>query len=238
MIKKKLICQKILGEKAEKQLIDQDPQNVVFNFSKDELEKKIRSFIEQKQRQNNETNKSEFLMENNEGCARTDTNQISKQTHVIKSRMFNESGPLDKSNQENISKNRNKKNKVIIIDDDNGIDERMKNIEAYLQIPTSKKIPSDVYERLKQLENTIMDWEKNHEMLQQYQLSFPPKEIKKQNKRKMPEKPIQSTSRKISKKSTEKISPLQKPKTVNSPKITTRNIQRKRNSLQFKDDFF
>jgi hypothetical protein len=203
------------------------------------LEKKIGLFIEQKQKQNNETNKREFLMDNTEGCARTESNQISKQTHVIKTKMWNETGPLDKSNQENLSKNRAlKKNIVLTIDD--GLDERMKNIEAYLDIPTSKQIPADVYERVKLMENSILEWEKNHQLIQMYQLSFPPKKIKKQSqsKKKMPEKQSQNNPpKKLNKKpiSSEKVStPQLKPPSNNTPR--TNSTKRKRNSLQFRDD--
>lgn len=156
-----------------------DEKRVFFTATKEELEKRIVNFMEEKQRLNSESNEREFLGRSSAGCARTDL--VSFKSHIKKQTNWNESGPLDRTNERNISKMSEWRKKGAVLNE--GVEERVRNIEAFLQTPTTAPVPVDVYERIKVIENRLVEWEKHHAMLKQYEKVFgayiPPQENKR-----------------------------------------------------------
>ncbi|XP_067152849.1 MAP3K12-binding inhibitory protein 1 isoform X2 [Apteryx mantelli] len=144
--------------------VDFDPEVVQIKAGKAEIDRRISAFIERKQAEINENNVREFcnVIDCNQenSCARTDaifTPYPGFKSHIKVSRVVNTYGPQTRSEGAHGS---NHKANVPIHDCGNqAIEERLQNIEAHLRLQTGGPVPRDIYQRIKKLEDKILELE-------------------------------------------------------------------------------
>ncbi|XP_064368417.1 MAP3K12-binding inhibitory protein 1 isoform X2 [Dromaius novaehollandiae] len=144
--------------------INFDPEVVQIKAGKAEIDRRISAFIERKQAEINENNVREFcnVIDCNQenSCARTDaifTPYPGFKSHIKVSRVVNTYGPQTRSEGAHGS---NHKANVPIHDCGNqAIEERLQNIEAHLRLQTGGPVPRDIYQRIKKLEDKILELE-------------------------------------------------------------------------------
>ncbi|XP_057882484.1 MAP3K12-binding inhibitory protein 1 isoform X3 [Melospiza georgiana] len=119
-----------------------DPEVVQIKAGKAEIDRRISAFIERKQAEINENNVREF-------CNVIDCNQVS--------RVVNTYGPQTRSEGMHGSSH---KASVPMHDCGNqAVEERLQNIEAHLRLQTGGPVPRDIYQRIKKLEDKILELE-------------------------------------------------------------------------------
>ncbi|KAG8126281.1 hypothetical protein E2320_021360 [Naja naja] len=141
-----------------------DPEVVQIKAGKAEIERRISAFIERKQAEINENNVREFcnVMDCNQenSCARTDavfTPYPGFKSHVKVSRVINTYGPQTRNEDAQVS---NHNANTHSHDCGNqAIEERLQNIEAHLRLQTGGPVPKDIYQRIKKLEDKILELE-------------------------------------------------------------------------------
>ncbi|XP_013914252.1 PREDICTED: MAP3K12-binding inhibitory protein 1 [Thamnophis sirtalis] len=140
-----------------------DPEVVQIKAGKAEIERRISAFIERKQAEINENNVREFcnVMDCNQenSCARTDavfTPYPGFKSHVKVSRVVNTYGPQTRSEDAQVS-NHNASHSHDC--GNQAIEERLQNIEAHLRLQTGGPVPKDIYQRIKKLEDKILELE-------------------------------------------------------------------------------
>ncbi|XP_067388167.1 MAP3K12-binding inhibitory protein 1 isoform X3 [Emydura macquarii macquarii] len=107
-----------------------------------QIDRRISAFIERKQAEINENNVREF-------CNVIDCNQVS--------RVVNTYGPQTRSEGTHGS---NHKASILLRDCGNqAVEERLQNIEAHLRLQTGGPVPRDIYQRIKKLEDKILELE-------------------------------------------------------------------------------
>ncbi|XP_067388176.1 MAP3K12-binding inhibitory protein 1 isoform X4 [Emydura macquarii macquarii] len=122
--------------------INFDPEVVQIKAGKAEIDRRISAFIERKQAEINENNVREF-------CNVIDCNQVS--------RVVNTYGPQTRSEGTHGS---NHKASILLRDCGNqAVEERLQNIEAHLRLQTGGPVPRDIYQRIKKLEDKILELE-------------------------------------------------------------------------------
>ncbi|GAA6108762.1 MAP3K12-binding inhibitory protein 1 isoform X1 [Tachysurus ichikawai] len=139
-------------------------RSVQIKAGKAEIERRISAFIERKQLEINENNVREFCNVINcnreNSCARTDavfTPYPGFKSHVKVTRVVNTYGPQTRGGrsehgeQQQGSYSRNCGNPVI--------EERLHNIEAHLKLTAAGPVPQSIYQRLKKLEDRILELE-------------------------------------------------------------------------------
>lgn len=143
-----------------------DDVMVQIRAGKSEIERRISAFMERKQMEINENNVREFcnVIDCNQenSCARTDavfTPYPGFKSHVKVSRVVNTYGPqtLMGSVQTETPLQRGP-----VLPQDCGntaIEERLQNIEAHLKLPAAGPVPLSVYQRIKKLEDRILELE-------------------------------------------------------------------------------
>ncbi|KAL2098924.1 hypothetical protein ACEWY4_005404 [Coilia grayii] len=138
---------------------------VQIKAGKAEIDRRISAFIERKQHEINENNVREFcnVIDCNQenSCARTDavfTPYPGFKSHVKVTRVLNPYGPqgrmgggLELRGIHQGGLHRNCGNPAI--------EERLQNMEAHLKLPTAGPVPLSVYQRLKKLEDRILELE-------------------------------------------------------------------------------
>ncbi|KYO37250.1 MAP3K12-binding inhibitory protein 1 isoform A [Alligator mississippiensis] len=142
---------------------DETTEVVQIKAGKAEIDRRISAFIERKQAEINENNVREFcnVIDCNQenSCARTDavfTPYPGFKSHVKVSRVVNTYGPQTRSEGAHGS------NKASIPVRDCGnqaVEERLQNIEAHLRLQTGGPVPRDIYQRIKKLEDKILELE-------------------------------------------------------------------------------
>ncbi|XP_026567010.1 MAP3K12-binding inhibitory protein 1 isoform X2 [Pseudonaja textilis] len=141
-----------------------DPEIVQIKAGKAEIERRISAFIERKQAEINENNVREFcnVMDCNQenSCARTDavfTPYPGFKSHVKVSRVINTYGPQTRNEDAQVS---NHNANTHSHDCGNqAVEERLQNIEAHLRLQTGGPVPKDIYQRIKKLEDKILELE-------------------------------------------------------------------------------
>uniref|UniRef100_A0A7N6BET1 MAP3K12 binding inhibitory protein 1 n=1 Tax=Anabas testudineus TaxID=64144 RepID=A0A7N6BET1_ANATE len=143
-----------------------DDVMVQIRAGKSEIERRISAFMERKQMEINENNVREFcnVIDCNQenSCARTDavfTPYPGFKSHVKVTRVVNTYGPqtrggggqADAGEQQRGLRPRDCGNAAI--------EERLQNIETHLKLPTAGPVPLTVYQRLKKLEDRILELE-------------------------------------------------------------------------------
>ncbi|XP_050989994.1 MAP3K12-binding inhibitory protein 1 isoform X1 [Labeo rohita] len=138
--------------------------NVQIKAAKSEIERRISAFIERKQLEINENNVREFCnvidCNQEDSCARTDavfTPYPGFKSHVKVTRVINTYGPQTRgthtelADQQQGSMNRDCGNPAV--------EERLQNMESHLKLPPAGPVPQSVYQRLKKLEDRILELE-------------------------------------------------------------------------------
>uniref|UniRef100_A0A8C3XX22 MAP3K12 binding inhibitory protein 1 n=1 Tax=Catharus ustulatus TaxID=91951 RepID=A0A8C3XX22_CATUS len=141
-----------------------DPEVVQIKAGKAEIDRRISAFIERKQAEINENNVREFcnVIDCNQenSCARTDaifTPYPGFKSHIKVSRVVNTYGPQTRSEGMHGSSH---KASVPMHDCGNqAVEERLQNIEAHLRLQTGGPVPRDIYQRIKKLEDKILELE-------------------------------------------------------------------------------
>ncbi|XP_058254307.1 MAP3K12-binding inhibitory protein 1 isoform X1 [Hemibagrus wyckioides] len=141
-----------------------DCRSVQIKAGKAEIERRISAFIERKQLEINENNVREFCnvisCNRENSCARTDavfTPYPGFKSHVKVTRVVNTYGPQtrggrsEQGEQQQGSYSRDCGNPVI--------EERLHNIEAHLKLTAAGPVPQSIYQRLKKLEDRILELE-------------------------------------------------------------------------------
>ncbi|KAJ7344954.1 hypothetical protein JRQ81_000904 [Phrynocephalus forsythii] len=144
--------------------VDFDPEVVQIKAGKAEIERRISAFIERKQAEINENNVREFcnVIDCNQenSCARTDavfTPYPGFKSHVKVSRVLNTYGPQTRS--EGVYGSSHKSNNIPRDCGNQAVEERLQNIEAHLRLQTGGPVPKDIYQRIKKLEDKILELE-------------------------------------------------------------------------------
>ncbi|XP_061467654.1 MAP3K12-binding inhibitory protein 1 [Rhineura floridana] len=144
--------------------VDFDPEVVQIKAGKAEIERRISAFIERKQAEINENNVREFcnVIDCNQenSCARTDavfTPYPGFKSHVKVSRVVNTYGPQTRN--ESAHGSSHKANTLSRVCGNQAVEERLQNIEAHLRLQTGGPVPKDIYQRIKKLEDKILELE-------------------------------------------------------------------------------
>ncbi|XP_074069492.1 MAP3K12-binding inhibitory protein 1 isoform X2 [Macrotis lagotis] len=152
-----------LGVLKDKQ-INFDPEVVQIKAGKAEIDRRISAFIERKQAEINENNVREFcnVIDCNQenSCARTDavfTPYPGFKSHVKVSRVVNTYGPQTRT--ERTQGTGHKINNMLRACGNQAVEERLQNIEAHLRLHTGGPVPRDIYQRIKKLEDKILELE-------------------------------------------------------------------------------
>lgn len=141
-----------------------DPEVVQIKAGKAEIDRRISAFIERKQAEINENNVREFcnVIDCNQenSCARTDavfTPYPGFKSHVKVSRVVNTYGP--QTRPEGIAGSGHKPTGMLRDCGNQAVEERLQNIEAHLRLQTGGPVPRDIYQRIKKLEDKILELE-------------------------------------------------------------------------------
>ncbi|KAM4853731.1 MAP3K12-binding inhibitory protein 1 isoform 2-T2 [Thomomys bottae] len=152
-----------LGD-VKKTQIHFDPEVVQIKAGKAEIDRRISAFIERKQAEINENNVREFcnVIDCNQenSCARTDaifTPYPGFKSHVKVSRVVNTYGP--QTRPEGIQGAGHKPASIFRDCGNQAVEERLQNIEAHLRLQTGGPVPRDIYQRIKKLEDKILELE-------------------------------------------------------------------------------
>ncbi|KAK7835994.1 hypothetical protein U0070_004085 [Myodes glareolus] len=130
------------GLDVKKTQIHFDPEVVQIKAGKAEIDRRISAFIERKQAEINENNVREF-------CNVIDCNQVS--------RVVNTYGP--QTRPEGIPGSGHKPPGTLRDCGNQAVEERLQNIEAHLRLQTGGPVPRDIYQRIKKLEDRILELE-------------------------------------------------------------------------------
>lgn len=152
-----------LGD-VKKAQIHFDPEVVQIKAGKAEIDRRISAFIERKQAEINENNVREFcnVIDCNQenSCARTDavfTPYPGFKSHVKVSRVVNTYGP--QTRPEGIQGSGHKPSSMLRDCGNQAVEERLQNIEAHLRLQAGGPVPRDIYQRIKKLEDKILELE-------------------------------------------------------------------------------
>uniref|UniRef100_A0A8C5QSC2 MAP3K12 binding inhibitory protein 1 n=1 Tax=Leptobrachium leishanense TaxID=445787 RepID=A0A8C5QSC2_9ANUR len=141
-----------------------DPSVIQIKAKKAEIDRRILAFIERKQAEINENNVREFcnVIDCNQenSCARTDavfTPYPGFKSHIKVSRVVNTYGPQTRSDGTTGSSSRT--NPLQHECANQAVEERLQNIECHLRLKTGGPVPMDIYQRIKKLEDRILELE-------------------------------------------------------------------------------
>ncbi|MBN3283667.1 MBIP1 protein, partial [Polyodon spathula] len=141
-----------------------DDRIVQIKAGNSEIDRRIAAFIERKQGEINENNVREFCNVINcnqeNSCARTDavfTPYPGFRSHVKVTRVINTYGPQTRPDRG--GEPCMKPSSVPIACGSPAIEERLQNIEAHLKLTTGGPVPLNIYQRLKILEDRILELE-------------------------------------------------------------------------------
>ncbi|XP_014896964.1 MAP3K12-binding inhibitory protein 1 [Poecilia latipinna] len=143
-----------------------DDVMVQIRAGKSEIERRISAFMERKQMEINENNVREFcnVIDCNQenSCARTDavfTPYPGFKSHVKVTRVVNTYGPQTRSAGGQGDAGEPQKGPTTRDCGNAAIEERLQNIEAHLRLPPVGPVPLNVYQRLKKMEDRILELE-------------------------------------------------------------------------------
>ncbi|XP_017550001.1 MAP3K12-binding inhibitory protein 1 isoform X2 [Pygocentrus nattereri] len=140
-----------------------DDSSVQIKAGKAEIERRISAFIERKQLEINENNVREFcnVIDCNQenSCARTDavfTPYPGFKSHVKVTRVVNTYGPQTRGGRSEQGEQPGSFSRDC---GNPAIEERLHNIEAHLKLTAAGPVPQSIYQRLKKLEDRILELE-------------------------------------------------------------------------------
>ncbi|XP_035530519.1 MAP3K12-binding inhibitory protein 1 [Morone saxatilis] len=143
-----------------------DDVMVQIRARKSEIERRISAFMERKQMEINENNVREFcnVIDCNQenSCARTDavfTPYPGFKSHVKVTRVVNNYGPQTRGGGGQGEAGELQRGLMGRDCGNAAIEERLHNIETHLKLPTAGPVPLSVYQRLKKLEDRILELE-------------------------------------------------------------------------------
>ncbi|TNM95797.1 hypothetical protein fugu_016880 [Takifugu bimaculatus] len=143
-----------------------DDVMVQIRAGKSEIERRISAFMERKQMEINENNVREFcnVIDCNQenSCARTDavfTPYPGFKSHVKVTRVVNTYGPQIRVGGGHGAAGEQQRGLQTRDCGNAAIEERLQNIETHLRLPEAGPIPLNVYQRLKKLEDRILELE-------------------------------------------------------------------------------
>ncbi|XP_045919500.1 MAP3K12-binding inhibitory protein 1 isoform X3 [Micropterus dolomieu] len=143
-----------------------DDVMVQIRARKSEIERRISAFMERKQMEINENNVREFcnVIDCNQenSCARTDavfTPYPGFKSHVKVTRVVNTYGPQTRGGGGQGETGEQQRGPMARDCGNAAIEERLHNIETHLKLPTAGPVPLSVYQRLKKLEDRILELE-------------------------------------------------------------------------------
>ncbi|KAM6917150.1 MAP3K12-binding inhibitory protein 1 [Lycodopsis pacificus] len=143
-----------------------DDVMVQIRARKSEIERRISAFMERKQMEINENNVREFcnVIDCNQenSCARTEavfTPYPGFKSHVKVTRVVNTYGPQTRSGGGQAEAGEQLRLPMARDCGNAAIEERLHNIETHLKLPTAGPVPLSVYQRLKKLEDRILELE-------------------------------------------------------------------------------
>uniref|UniRef100_A0A3Q1GK84 MAP3K12 binding inhibitory protein 1 n=1 Tax=Acanthochromis polyacanthus TaxID=80966 RepID=A0A3Q1GK84_9TELE len=155
----------LVSEAAESETAADDVM-VQIRARKSEIERRISAFMERKQMEINENNVREFcnVIDCNQenSCARTDavfTPYPGFKSHVKVTRVVNTYGPQTRSGGGQGEPGEQQRGPIARDCGNAAIEERLHNIETHLKLPTVGPVPLSVYQRLKKLEDRILELE-------------------------------------------------------------------------------
>ncbi|CAG5866695.1 unnamed protein product [Menidia menidia] len=153
------------SEAAESKMAADDIM-VQIRAGKLEIERRISAFMERKQMEINENNVREFcnVIDCNQenSCARTDavfTPYPGFKSHVKVTRVVNTYGPQTHGGAGPGESGEQLRGAVTRDCGNAAIEERLQNIETHLKLPSVGPVPLSIYQRLKKLEDRILELE-------------------------------------------------------------------------------
>ncbi|KAI7853887.1 hypothetical protein BDC45DRAFT_510356 [Circinella umbellata] len=175
-------------EKEEQERVQSmDSEKVQIRATNNEIQQRIQTFIQAKQTEVDESNRTEFLnrvdpTSSDVTCARADAREINRNIQMKFDIVNNEDGPLARSLiSSSTNNNNNNNNHEKISTTETILNERIQNIEQHLNVSFDNQAipPFSLHERIKILENVLMDIEREHPKwaaihFQQPNRKFPP----------------------------------------------------------------
>ncbi|XP_035667993.1 MAP3K12-binding inhibitory protein 1-like [Branchiostoma floridae] len=173
-----------LGDLPQQPRPEVDPNLVQIKASKAEIERRIQAFLQRKQTEIDENNRREFgavkpslpeggsVPEPDFSCARTDAVYQPRvgRSHIRVCRVVNPYGP--QTRQVPVPRSTTPSQTVVKLEPgtssavpstssavSEGIEERLRNMESHLKVKSGTLVNTDIYSRLKQLENRILHLE-------------------------------------------------------------------------------
>ncbi|XP_061651369.1 MAP3K12-binding inhibitory protein 1 [Phyllopteryx taeniolatus] len=138
---------------------------VQIRAGKSEIERRISAFMARKQMEINENNVREFCnvidCNQEDSCARTDavfTPYPGFKSHVKVTRVVNTYGPQTRAGGQGEAGDQ-ARGPAARDCSNSAVEERLNNIESHLKLPTAGPVPVSVYQRLKKLEDRILQLE-------------------------------------------------------------------------------
>ncbi|KAM4542971.1 MAP3K12-binding inhibitory protein 1 isoform 2-T3 [Odontesthes bonariensis] len=139
---------------------------VQIRAGKSEIERRISAFMERKQMEINENNVREFcnVIDCNQenSCARTDavfTPYPGFKSHVKVTRVINTYGPQTRGGGGQGEAGEQQRGTIVRDCGNAAIEERLQNVETHLKLPSVGPVPLSIYQRLKKLEDRILELE-------------------------------------------------------------------------------
>ncbi|KAM6960928.1 MAP3K12-binding inhibitory protein 1 [Aplochiton taeniatus] len=143
-----------------------DDTTVQIRASRSEIDRRISAFMERKQLEINENNVREFCnvidCNQEDSCARTDaifTPYPGFKSHVKVTRVVNTYGPQTRVGEGQGQVVEPPRRQASQACGNPAIEERLHNIEGHLKLPAEGPVPLNIYQRLKRLENRILELE-------------------------------------------------------------------------------
>ncbi|KAM3870978.1 MAP3K12-binding inhibitory protein 1 [Diretmus argenteus] len=143
-----------------------DDLTVQIRAGRSEIDRRISAFMERKQMEINENNVREFcnVIDCNQenSCARTDavfTPYPGFKSHVKVTRVVNTYGPQTRGGGGQGEAGEQQRGPAARDCGNPAIEERLHNVETHLKLPTAGPVPLSVYQRLKKLEDRILELE-------------------------------------------------------------------------------
>lgn len=150
-----------------------DSEQVQIRATHSEMQQRIDTFIQAKRQEVDASNRAEFLNRPDPSsadvtCARTDAREINRNIQMKLDIVNNEDGPLARSllsSSDHVRIGEQSGSSSLSSNNSNeGAIERIRNIEQHLNVSfnTNAQPPFSLYERIKILEDTLMEIERKH----------------------------------------------------------------------------
>ncbi|KAI9244816.1 hypothetical protein BDA99DRAFT_528720 [Phascolomyces articulosus] len=156
-------------EKEEQERVKRmDSEQVQIRATHDEIQQRIQTFIQAKQSEVDASNRTEFLSRVDPSsseltCARADAREINRNIQMKFDIVNNEDGPLARSlmsSNDHVQISTGSATTTM----ESALEERIQNIEQHLNVSFDDQAipPFTLHERIKILENTLIDIEREH----------------------------------------------------------------------------